>query len=188
MSITNGTYAARATGEVLLGQSAQKGTPFIEMFFTVAEGPCAGQKVRWTGYFTERTQKRTIEALVACGWTGEDLEEFADGELHGLGNNIVDIVVELEEYAGKDGTPRTSPKVQWVNKKGSHIGLNLNNAMKPSEVRTFSERLRGIVVATRQAEEQNDTFAFGNGAAPPPPAQPEVAPLAGQGSVRRRAF
>ena len=144
--IANGTYRARATGACVLGTSAQKGTPFIEFYFKVSEGDQAGSMVKWTGYFTENTNERTVAALLLCGWQGEDPSDFADGELHGLDSNDVDIVVEIEEYE-KEGETKRSAKVQWVNRPGGY--LNVANAMKTDAAKSFGDRMRGLVIAMR---------------------------------------
>ncbi len=150
MKISAGTYRARATGNVVLGTSSQKGTPFIELYFTVTQGECAGSSARWTSYFSEKTSERTIEALGYCGWAGDDLSEFNDGTLHGLDANEVEIVVDLEEYVDKKtGEPRTSQRVSWVNKAGGSRYLNLEGAMAPEAAAAFGEKMRGLVLATK---------------------------------------
>lgn len=147
MAITNGKYKARANGEVVLGKSAEKKTPFIELYFVITEGENAGGEVRWTGYFSEKTAERTIQSLQHCGWQGEDPSEFADGDLHGLDANEVEIVVELEEYE-KDGERRTAPRVQWVNRLGGY--LNVQNAMSKDEAKSFGESMRGLVLKMKK--------------------------------------
>lgn len=146
MGIVNGTYRAKASGKCVLGTSANKGTAYLELYFKVIEGDHAGALVRWTGYFTENTNERTIQSLLTMGWQGEDPSEFADGELHGLDSKEVDIVVELEEYE-KDGEVRHSPRVQWVNRPGGY--LNTDNAMSNEAAKSFGERMRGLVLAVR---------------------------------------
>ncbi len=145
--ITNGTYRAKACGEVVLGTSSKKGTPFIEFYFMIQEGDNKGGKVRWTTYFSEKTNERSIESLQYCGWRGEDLSEFADGGLHGLDSNEVEIVVELEEYQTQESETRVSPKVQWVNRAGGY--LNLEAAMNLQAAESFGDRMRGLVLAMR---------------------------------------
>ena len=144
MAITNGSYKARATGEVVLGTSSKKGTPFIECYFEITKGDNAGGKVRWTSYFSEKTNERSIESLQYCGWRGDDLSEFSDGGLHGLDANEVEIVVELEEYQTETGETRSSPKVQWVNRGGGY--LNTDAAMAPEAAQSFGERMKGLVL------------------------------------------
>jgi len=171
--IEAGKYRAKATGQVVLGTSEKKGTPFIELYFRVidvypdgVEGANHGEEVRWTSYFTEATSKRTIEALQYCGWSGEDLSEFADGELHGLDTNEIQIVVEVESYTNDQGEERATPKVQWVNKLGGF--LNVKNAMKKDAAASFGEKMRGLVLKTR-----SKTMSEDSGTDFPVPAVPE---------------
>lgn len=161
-----GRYKARATGEVVLGNSKDKGTPFIEFYFEILEGEDKGKKVRWTSYFTEKTQERTIEALITCGWTGDDPGEFADGKLHGLDKAEVEIVTELETYE-KNGEKKTAPRVRWVNKLGGY--LNVQNAMTPDAASSFGDRLKGLVqkVREKKGDAGDASFNFGANAEKP---------------------
>lgn len=157
-----GRYKARASGEVVLGVSKEKKTPFIELYFEILEGDDKGKKVRWTSYFTEKTQERTIEALIVCGWSGDDPGEFADGKLHGLDKNEIEIVTELEDYVDKNGEKKTSPRVKWVNRLGGY--LNVQNAMTPDDASSFGDRLKGLVHKVREKKGAPDTggdFNFG---------------------------
>src|SRR5215467_13714889 len=119
-----GTYQAKAIGEVVLGKSAQKGTPFIEFYFQVTKGELEGSKVRYTGYFTDGTQKRTIDSLRACGWNGDNLAVFRDGALHGLDNKEVEIVTTLEEFTNDKGEKKEAARVAWVNNVGGYLNTN----------------------------------------------------------------
>lgn len=192
MAITNGSYKARATGEVVLGSSSQKGTPFIEVYFQITEGENKGGKVRWTSYFSEKTNERSIQSLEYCGWRGEDLSEFSDGGLHGLDANEVEIVVELEEHqtketAEKPSETRTSPKVRWVNRQGGF--LNTAQAMAPQAAESFGERMRGLVLAMRAKNPLPSAAAddFPHGAAATPAAPNGEAPAA-PAAATRKAF
>ncbi len=159
MAITAGMYKARVDGECVLGESAKKGTPFIEFNLRLSEGDNKGGYVRYTGYFSENTNERTIQSLQICGWAGDDIGEFADGKLHGLDANEVSIVVELEEYEViKDGVAtgekRTSPRVAWINRSGGF--LNTAAKMDPGKAARFGETMRGIVL---KAKEKNPVTA-----------------------------
>lgn len=146
--IAVGTYRARQSGAVVLGASAQKGTPFIETHFRVVEGEHNGETARWTSYFTENTNERTIQSLQIAGWVGEDLSEFGDGEPHGLDANEVNIVVEHETYNDKtSGEEKTVAKVAWVNRVGGY--LNTAASMTPEAAQSFGERMRGLVLKMR---------------------------------------
>ena len=152
MAITDGTYSAKATGECVLGESNDKGTPFLEVNFKILNGPNQGGTVRWTGYFTENTSERTIQSLQYCGWEGDDLSEFADGKLHGIDRNEVSIEVKLESYKNKDGEDRTAPRVSWVNRAGGF--LNKEAAMNEGAAAAFGARMRGLVHKTKEKNPQ----------------------------------
>lgn len=163
--ITPGTYRARVSGECVLGESKDKKTPFLKFNLKIAEGEHKGSFVRWTGYFTENTEERTIQALLYCGWQGDDLNEFSDGQLHGLDSNEVDVVVEIEEYK-KDGETKHAPRVAWINRPGGY--LNREAAMNTDAARGFGERMRGLVTAMRAKTPVKDQSAsFDHGANAP---------------------
>jgi hypothetical protein len=175
--ITNGTYRAKASGACVLGTSANKGTPYLELYFKVVEGDHKNTLVRWTGYFTENTNERTIQSMILMGWKGDDVSEFVDGALHGLDANEVDIVIEIEEYENAEGETRHSPRVQWVNRPGGY--LNTDNAMKTEAALSFRDKMRGLVLAVREKVKApaKDGTDFPHGAnapnaegAPPPKA------------------
>ena len=157
MAITAGTYRARATGNVVLGTSTKKGTPFIEFYFAITDGESKGGSARWTSYFSEKTSARTIESLAHCGWRGEDLSEFSDGALHGLDACEVEVVIELEEYE-KEGEKRTSPRVAWVNKIGAGKFLNTDAAMNVDTALSFGEKMRALVMAVQARESKDADF------------------------------
>jgi hypothetical protein len=163
MAITNGNYRAKACGQVVLGESSKKGTPFIELYFEITKGEKLGGRVRWTSYFSEKTNERTIESLQYCGWKGDDLGEFSDGKLHGLDTNEVEIAIELEEYQDKEGNPRLSPRVQWVNRGGGGY-LNLALGMTPAAAVSFGDRMRGLVLALKEKNPQGTGTDFPHGA------------------------
>ncbi len=188
MAITNGTYRAKASGEVVLGSSSKKGTPFIECYFEITKGDNLGGKVRWTAYFSEKTNERTIESLQYCGWKGDDLSEFSDGKLHGLDSNEVEIVVELEEYQDAEGNPKHSPKVQWVNRSGGY--LNVASAMNSEAAQSFGERMRGLILAMKAKKPQDAGSGtdFPHGANAPSTTPPANGTEAAPTTSQRKAF
>ncbi len=168
--ITNGTYRAKASGNCVLGTSKNKGTPYLEFYFQILDGENKGGRVRWTGYFTENTSERSIQSLQVCGWQGEDLSDFEDGELHGLDACDVEIVVELEEYEDQEGNTKRSPRVQWVNRAGGF--LNTESAMNPQAAKSFGDRMRGLVLKSREKNAPKGAADFPHGANDPRPDQP----------------
>lgn len=174
MAISDGKYKAKACGTVVLGESSKKGTPFIECMFKIIGGENEGGEVKWTSYLSEKAAERTIEALQTCGWKGENLGEFADGELHGLDANEVEIVVELEEYETEEGEKRVWPRVQWVNGLGGCV--QVQNAMSKEKADAFGEKMRGLVMkiqSKKPAAPPSDAGDFNFGANAKPEAEPQ---------------
>ncbi len=165
MALTAGTYKARVSGEAVLGSSKNKGTPFIEFYLQIRDGENKGGMVKWTGYFTENTNERSIQALQTCGWKGDDLGEFSDGGLHGLDSNDVDIVVELETYESKEGEQRTRPRVAWINRVSGF--LNTDSAMNKAAAASFGDRMRGLVIKVKEKNPVKSTPTASHGGALP---------------------
>lgn len=110
--IPAGSYTARAASEddVCFGQSSN-GNDQLAVPFTITAGDQAGQSITWIATFTEKTTSRVIEALQACGWSG-NTNNLAEG----ISSNEVELVVQMEPD-NKDGTLR--PRVAFVNKPGA---------------------------------------------------------------------
>jgi hypothetical protein len=156
-------------------------TPQVRMLFEVLEGAQVGRKVFWQGWLTEAAYERTIQALRACGFQGDDLE----GALTQGLSNEVEIVTEITE--GNDGKQYAG--VRWVNQISSRI--KVQNAMDANDLRNFSAIMRAKVgriptvdgrkverpkrqgqSAARNTEEKVGKLAGspagGNGGPPPP--------------------
>jgi hypothetical protein len=154
--IPKGKYVGRAHGYKF--GTSEKGTEFIAVEFSIEEGEHAGARLSWRGFFTDATQQRTIESLRYCGWAGDNITD-----LEGLGKNLVQLVIEPEEYNGK-----TYPRIQWVNRLGN---LAVKNEMDAGARASFAARMKGHVLGVDKSL-ANGTAAparsSGNGAAPPP--------------------
>src|ERR1700729_4246097 len=93
------------------------GKPQIGVMFEIVDHPdFPGEQITWFGYFTEKTEDRTIESLQHMGWQGDDLTELA--ELAGddatrVLPTPVSIVCEPDTYDAK-----TKLKAQGVNQLG----------------------------------------------------------------------
>lgn len=144
-----GKYRAKAC-EVMLGKSSGKGTPFVGVMFEVTQGDLTGTRVKWEGWLTDKTAERVFESLQHCGWHGDDLSQFAGGNLHGLDTNEVELVVEMEEYNGDDPkhAGKSFPKVQWVNKVGSGPKFS-GESMDVAQAAAFGQKFRGLAAAVR---------------------------------------
>lgn len=139
----DGKYSAKATGEVVLGKSANKGTPFIEFYFEVTKGELQGQKVRYTGYFTDNTAERTIESMRTCGWRGDDLAAFRSGKLNGLDSQEVEVVVQMEKFTNEKGEEKEAPRVAWVNSGGGY--LNVEARMGEDDALSFGAKFNHLL-------------------------------------------
>lgn len=134
------TVKARAV-EGALG-TTNTGKEQVGVSFELLEGPNQGQRITWYGYFTEKTTERTLEALEHCGWQGDDLSD-----LTGIDANEVYLVIEHEQ----DDQGEVRARVRWVNSSG---GVAMQNRMDPGDAASFAQRMRGEVLARRQAKGQ----------------------------------
>lgn len=138
--LTNTNYPARVIDKKL-GQS-DSGSEFIALLFEVTEGECKGQKASGRLFFTEKTIERTLESLEYCGWNG-----YSIAELDGLGSKEVEIVLDYEEYEGKQYL-----RVKWINKpRGAQVKRELDRG----GVLALDERIKGAMIARRQSREED---------------------------------
>lgn len=128
--VPEGKYLAKGTVWDL-GMSDNH-NDFIQIMFKLLEGEYAGQLISWQGYFTEKTEKSTIESLRYCGWKGDN---FLD--LEGLDRNIVQVTVEHQESQNGNKYAR----IAWVNKPGN---LAIKNPMDDKKRAAFAKRMKGI--------------------------------------------
>lgn len=153
------------------GKSKTKGTPQVVVTFEILRGPDAGQTISWFGYFTDNVEatERTLKALRACGFTGDDMDKFWEQRP----NNEVEIVVIHEDYEGK-----TRAKVAWVNARGG--GVKLADPMRDADLRKFSaqfkSKLKSIpavkaIEAKREPPSAAPSDEWNGNDAPDPPSQ-----------------
>lgn len=147
--LPKGYYRARAIAGQL-STSKNKGTPQVELEFELLDEQYLGRRVNWCGYFTEKTEARTLESLRHCGWQGDDLTDLA-----GISDNEVQLVIDHEDYDGK-----TYARVQWVNRLG---GVGFGAPMEDAAKRAFAARMRSKAAASR---------VTGGGSAKPAPKKP----------------
>src|SRR5690242_8124887 len=94
-------YPATALS-VLFGE-ADSGNMQIAVTFEIVHDDFRGETIAWTGTFTDKATKRTIESLRYMGWTGDDLSMFEDmteEQVRATLPNQIDLVCEPEEYEG----------------------------------------------------------------------------------------
>jgi len=122
--------------------------------FEILSGPYAGQQLSAWLYFGEKSYQRSLDALRACGFSGDDIDKFSNQRPE----NEVSIVVEHEV----DDKGKTRAKVKWVNKPGTGNGFVFKERLPANDLRSFSARLKGKLKATpayegKKAERQPAT-------------------------------
>ena len=154
-----------------------KNSPFVAaVSFEVLNGPCAGQRITAFLYFADTAGKsgktvaeRSLESLRACGFTGDDIDKFADQHP----DIECQIVVEHETYEGK-----TRAKVKWINP--ATRGFTFEKPLDSTSLRKYSAQLKSTLkgipaVVGKKAERQapsappaDDGGWSGNDTLPPP--------------------
>lgn len=123
-----GRYRARAA-EWAWGVSSNN-NPQLAVAFDFLDHP--GQRMTRYLSFTDDAFDYSLKALRVCGWQGDNFED-----LTGLDANEVQLVLANEEYQGK-----TELRIQFINSVG---GLALKQAMEPTQIATFAQRMRGRI-------------------------------------------
>ncbi len=108
------------------------GKPQVVVTFAILDGPHAGRRVVWFGYFTPDTIKRTIESLRYCGFKGDELAALLTQKI----NQEVSITVGHNEWEGK-----VTARVDWVNAAGGG-GIKLDKPMATDALRLFSSKMK----------------------------------------------
>lgn len=161
--IHEGKYVGIPTAAVLAETS--KGDPQVAIAFDLPE---VETSLTYFGFFTEKTERRTIETLRYCGWTGNDITDLSS-----VGSDPsvrVELVVEVDEYNGE-----TRNKIAWVNRPG---GIALTKPLDVAKKAQLKARLAGLVVDVTKSTGANAAFHAsadapapkpqnGNGARPP---------------------
>lgn len=125
---------------VQFGESS-KGTSQAVVNFEILDGECAGRRIVWFGYFSEKTVTRTVESLRYCGFKGDDLAALLTQTL----DQEVQLVIQHEDYQGT-----TSAKVAWVNRAGGG-GFKLKEPMQKAGLQRFAAMMKNSVKAIPEA-------------------------------------
>lgn len=99
----------------------------------------------WRGYFkSDKSQEIALKALMTMGWNTGDVMD-----LQGLGANLVELVIDEEEWEGK-----VHDKIKWVNRVGSgSTSLNVTPLAKDKKA-AFAEKMKGKIALLSQKEAQ----------------------------------
>ncbi len=110
-----GTYNARCvlprTAEQIFTTS-KTGKDGIALDFVTEDGA----EISTVLWLTPAAYERTMKTLDTVFKFNGDFNALAKGE--GFPNYDCKLVVEMEEYDGKDGTRKTAAKVKWINSRG----------------------------------------------------------------------
>lgn len=147
-----GRYKARAVDGAL--GATKKGMPEVAIMFELTEIP--GHRLAWYGFFTEKTEDRTLESLFHCGWDGESIEQLA-----GITENEVELDVEVEQQEDKDGNKLDSwrNRVRWVNSLGGGAQMLLGNELDDATKAQFTQAMRGRALALKAKLAQGKSAA-----------------------------
>lgn len=154
LPLEKATYRAIAIATAL-DQSSQKNTKYIAVNFEIVDDDhYAGETPQaWKGYFTEKTEARTVESLQHMGYQGDNMEDFASLDREGCSRllpGVVEIVCEPESFVGDDGNERTVLKVQWVNRVGGGR-FKASNPLEGGELKAFAAQMKSVFRNARAA-------------------------------------
>jgi len=152
--IQPGTYRARGV-TAALGLTS-KGSEQVAVELTLLEGENEGKSITWYGYFTDKTTERTLDSLRHLGWEGDDL-----ADLTGIDRNEVNVVIEDEQ----DDRGEYRSRVRWINRAG---GLALKERLQGDQLKAFSARMKGAVLAHKQKSGAPRSNGNGGGQRRPP--------------------
>lgn len=110
----SGRYTATAK-TVDLGQSAEKGTPYVSILFETEQG----EDLTAFLYLSDAALERTVRTLREVFGFNDDFGTVKEQ----VTGKQASIVVEAEEYEGK-----SRMKVKWINTVGGGSGKPLENA------------------------------------------------------------
>lgn len=138
---------------------AKTGTDQVVVMFSIIEGEMAGERLPWIGYFSEKSEDRTLESLRLVGWVGDEIEAVVHGPL----DQKVSITVEHNKNP-ENG--KVMARVAWVNAFGSGGGLRLDAPLVGNDLKAFSARMK--------AKAKSVPPVKGEKAEAPPPAPPRA--------------
>ena len=150
-----GRYTATAK-TVDLGQSAEKGTPYVSILFENEQG----EDLTAFLYLSDAALERTVRTLREVFGFNDDFGTIKEQ----VTGKQASIVVEAEEFGGK-----TRMKVKWINTVGGGSGKPLENAS--TLLAQLSARAKRIPAAAPAAAR-----TAAPAARPAPSAKPAPAP------------
>lgn len=124
-------YRIRALLKEATFALSEGGDEMIVMQFEFVDGEYAGTTRKWWGMFnTDERADRTMDAMRANGWAGEDVLDLSF-----VGSKEVELVCEDEHYNGK-----VYPKIIFVN--GAQR-LEVKNQLSGARLKSFAAKMKG---------------------------------------------
>lgn len=113
--IKTGSYKAKITG-CFAGESGEKKTPMIGIEFELEDG----RSIESVNYLTDNNKSWVTDMLVSLNFLGNKLADLADtskkiSDLFGPLDEDIMLVIDIEEFQGRDGTPKQKNVVKFVN-------------------------------------------------------------------------
>jgi|WetSurSiteA1Bulk_404760.scaffolds.fasta_scaffold17502_2 hypothetical protein len=126
--IQPGKHKAKAI-EFGIGK-ANTGMHQIGILFELSE---TKETITWYGHFSDAAYPYTVKAMRTCGWEGCDLTDLND-----LKRNEVILVVDFEEYQGKQAL-----KVKFINSIGS---IAMSESIEGADLISFANQMKGKIL------------------------------------------
>jgi hypothetical protein len=129
-----------------------------------------GMHISYFGTFGPNSIDFTVDAIRACGWTGDDVSEVPALAEAGQLATEVRLKIEHEVYEGK-----TRAKVKFVNKVGGGAKIKLERTLDDNRIKQFAASMRSRIRAAgrdnasgqgnrpAQQQTQRSTAPRGNG-------------------------
>lgn len=136
--ITVGTHKARAIPSGVKWGISAAGNEQVSVPFTFLD---TGNQMTWIGTFAPgKATDMALEALMAAGWDGEDLNALEKS----IGSTDCELVVDWD--AKQDGTRYL--RVKFVNRSGG--GFSFKKELDAGGRRALADRIKGTALAMKQ--------------------------------------
>jgi hypothetical protein len=149
--IAKGKHEALAIQWSQVTAHEKSGNEEIRVLFEIVGDEDNGKTITWYGYFTDKTAERTVESLRYMGWAGQNILD-----IQGLDKNKVQLVIEHDDYSGQ---PKA--KVAWVNRL---VSVYMGTPMDEVKKKAFADRMKGLVLASKQSGGSSPNTNKGSGA------------------------
>lgn len=141
--INAGSFKARATGPLVVGESSVKKTPCVTVTLRLEDGPDAGSLIEWVGWLGEKSKARTAESLALMGFDGTDPSTVTRQEVVA----VIDHETNVSETTGKSFT---EARVKWINDPAR--GGTKFSTVEPAKQAAMLADMRGLVLSAKKAQ------------------------------------